>query len=593
MKYILNKDQVVELNEAAVAWEKSALGILTGTLLRPISWLRGSIKKGLKKQQINNQVKFWQVEYAKALKAVDTGESETPTTTSTSTEPNNSTEIPVLTTDLKNEILTGLKTESAKFKHVVGSLSDILKWDPLKIDLYKNEYVGIRNKFTKEKINVTFLYKALEYLPEIKKNFEKDEFVSNLEKINKLISAVESSNTVQEFIVIIKNNGAAFIKPLQIINNGLEAIVEDYNLIIEDFTDLQVNDTSEPQNATQEAPTTESMINEAVEGYKLPDSLQELISPEQLEALSKIKDIKELSFKQLNLERLNTIMYEAKFIINKAKNSKNKDRDDNSAELQKIWDVGVQNTNDYFQKVIDTEKVIKLVVGNADSNTKLTIQKEQETLNELQTLGADEVLEVGKSFNENKLYAFTTTISRQGSGTEKHILFMSPCKEFNEEINKDKYFFFRLFGGFKVDKKTNAITRVNIFTTLSNNTKMKTEFNDEQNSYYVCFTNLRPNKTFSNMFVYSNKGGIFFNNIIEKDVNNIRTKVVKGKDINKSLESILKISNVFKYNIDQRFIIDDQNVIDKKYTGIEMGDLKADQFINQAKKNHEDFLKLL
>ena len=48
MHNILTKEQVLLL-EKAVDWDKSALGILTNAMLRPISFLKGSIKKGIKK----------------------------------------------------------------------------------------------------------------------------------------------------------------------------------------------------------------------------------------------------------------------------------------------------------------------------------------------------------------------------------------------------------------------------------------------------------------------------------------------------------------------------------------------------------------
>ena len=55
MHNILNKEQVLLL-EKAVDWDKSALGILSKAILRPISFLTGSISKGIKKQQMNTLV---------------------------------------------------------------------------------------------------------------------------------------------------------------------------------------------------------------------------------------------------------------------------------------------------------------------------------------------------------------------------------------------------------------------------------------------------------------------------------------------------------------------------------------------------------
>ena len=48
MRNLLSKKEVLIL-EQAVEWNKSALGMLTNAVLRPISWLKGSIKRGVKK----------------------------------------------------------------------------------------------------------------------------------------------------------------------------------------------------------------------------------------------------------------------------------------------------------------------------------------------------------------------------------------------------------------------------------------------------------------------------------------------------------------------------------------------------------------
>lgn len=63
--------------------------------------------------------------------------------------------------------------------------------------------------------------------------------------------------------------------------------------------------------------------------------------------------------------RLNTLLYEANYIINKAKSNADKnDKDDHANALQRLWDVGIQNTNDYLQDVIDVQKVMSQVKRN-------------------------------------------------------------------------------------------------------------------------------------------------------------------------------------------------------------------------------------
>ena len=144
MKYLLTKEQVllkesILISEKAVDWNKSALGILTGAVLSPLSWLTGSIKKGIKKSQLNGLAIQWGLEYVKALEALDKnvdveqdagvadeGEGDTDTET-TPVAPVDDKAFKI-TEESKPKLLESLKKEQAYFDSINTVIKEMTGW---------------------------------------------------------------------------------------------------------------------------------------------------------------------------------------------------------------------------------------------------------------------------------------------------------------------------------------------------------------------------------------------------------------------------------------------------------------------------------
>lgn len=145
MKYLLTKEQLLSINEAAVSWDRSALGLLTKAVISPLTWLAGSIKKGLNKRRMSALTMQWGIEYVKALRALDlkldvqqdaelgdadvaeeTAPEETTTETHTET-PTDSTEFKI-TEKNKPELLKVLTDEAKYFSSLRAIVNGMSSW---------------------------------------------------------------------------------------------------------------------------------------------------------------------------------------------------------------------------------------------------------------------------------------------------------------------------------------------------------------------------------------------------------------------------------------------------------------------------------
>lgn len=640
MRNLLSKKEVLIL-EQAVEWNKSALGMLTNAVLRPISWLKGSIKRGVKKQQINTLVKQWGIEYVKAIHEVDKGEETSNSPEGFDSEPD------ILSDTDKTKLLPVIEKEFAALKAVKNDIQSIGTWT--NIDTKNKEFAVIKAKPSiKTKINSNNLEDILNKSVNIKNigDYKKDTIT-----VNTFLDSINKSETVRDFINHSKGIGYVN-KAIKTFLIALDDLLDTYELVTAELKNEEIG-ASKPDNATApqqnnktilktgdtikytkkdgsegvgkiddqtgvnkgfvkikvgtasfvikksqiKAKVNESyfIINEASE-YSLPARIENLLSPDDLERVKQIPDIKKKTYEHVNLIRLNTLLYEANYIINKAKTNANKnDKDDQSTVLQRLWDVGIQNTNDYLQDVIDVQKVMSQVKGTTDANTKKQIEEDQVKLDDYQKMNITETFPVGQKFDINRLYAFDGIFTGQNGKAVKVLLLMSPTVEFVEDVNSAKFYWFKVFGAYRFNAKTNKVERYNFFTNITQNKEIIINFNNKENAYYMAFRNLRPSVNASNLWIYSNKGGFFFNNTLKNNVDDVKLDVLNYKrdTFDKSTKEIAKVSNVFKFKIEQRFVLDDEYVNLNKYPGIQLKDLKSDQGVDNAKLNHEKLLKYL
>lgn len=569
MNKLLTKEEVIILKEAAVHWDDSALGMLTNALFRPISWLKGSIKRGIKKQQINNLVNQWGIEYVKAIKAVDMPEEDTVEDEIGTAED----EKIVLNQNSKIKYIEKLKHDNILLTNFLKSVPVIMSFDLLNQDPKNPQFLSVLNTFSK-----TLSNSLLELNSLLKDNDTIDvNKISEYHKyVNDFINAL-SKYKDQTISMWIKD---PFMKGGKKTIDSLKIKLED----LQDATNYLI-DTLEGKKEEEEQieESYRTFLNEANE-YSLPAGIEGLFPPANLEKIKQIDNIKEKTSEKLNFVRLNTIKYEAEAIINKAKNSK--DTEDNIAKLQETFDKGVLHINDYFQDVIDIDAVSTKVTGHVDAKLKDQVIKNQSQVDELQLLGLNEVIPVGGKFDIKKLYCFNTIIKGQNGKNRSFNLFVSPTAEY---IDKEEgVYWFKLMGAYNYDKKGNKIVRINPFKENTINKVIPNNFTNIQNAYYICFTGLKPGSKNTMMYVYSNKGNVFFNQKIDS-ADNLKSEIISEKN------KFLKIGNLFKVEHINRFSIEDEEVSNKKYPGIELNDIQIDKAeeLNNAKTNHEKITKFI
>lgn len=555
MKHILTKHQVLllenyvknniilEESKARVLWDQSALGILSNAVLRPISWLTGSIKKGIKKQQIDTLVKQWGIEYVNAIKSVDTGEKQQAKEEDTKEED-------TITKEEVKQLLKVISEQEQSLIEYKPILKQLLQLN--NIDVQDNEYKQIKQALSQISVDYSSILKL-----------NKEVTIPNTEKLEQYITQFQEnlkpyleSTDVRDFI----NNVGGINKVSQHTKNTIHLLEE-----IEDIFDISKNhfESNEKYRIILE--------NNA---YTLPNSITDIFPESYLNEIKSL-DKKDEITKAVNTVRLNTIMYEANYIIEQTKESKS----DNSVKLQKIWDVGIQNMNDYFQDVINIESVMATVNGRVDGGTKQLIENDQQRLSNLQNMKITETFPVGESFDEKSLYAFDCSIIGQNKKKLTTRILLTPTPKFARDIEGQKYYFFRLFGGYSWDKGNKRTTRINIFQNLTNNQSMINNFKSEDNAYYIGFVDTRPSDKGKNIYLYSDTGKIFHDNTVKEyadvtDFNNFD-----------------KIGNIMKISINQRFIIETENI--ESFPGITQNELTEIKGYKNSVTNHTLLIKKL
>lgn len=571
MKNLLSKERLL-IREAAVHWDDSIIGMLSKVITSPLSWLKGSIKKGVRRQQVNNLIVQWGMEYVKAIKAVDlpedasTGDGQTD-----GAQPQESAE---LTAEDRARYAGSLTTSFSDLKKITQILTPMKSWKFL--DTQGDAYAKIYQALSNITFNASDLASALKV---IKINEDTSKLSEYISTVNSFIEMIKKSKDVREFTLNIGD-----IQKFQLAIKKVMATLP----MLEDIFELTIRELK--GDTDDEEPVQESLIVEASE-YSLPGKIEDLFDADMLEEIKQVDGIKLKTREKLNIVRLNTIRYEANYIIEKAGKS---EKADNQAKLKKIWEQGILNTNDYFQDVIDVDYVMEHATGNVDAKTAETIQQQQGAVDQVLQLGLSEVLAVGTKFDVKAIYAFQGVLRGQNGKSSSQVLFMSPTDDFAEQNDGSKYFVFKLLGSYRYNRKTKLIERFNTFAGLTSNAKLMNNFNNEENSYYVMMTTLRPG-TMSDMFVYSNTGKYFFNQDIVPDVADVADGIRKFKEstMTQTLKQLGPASNVFRFKINQRFLVDSNEIANKRYPGVQLSDGTKDKDVQIAKTNHAKLLNII
>lgn len=340
----------------------------------------------------------------------------------------------------------------------------------------------------------------------------------------------------------------------------------------------------------------------------IPTRVEELMDIDTIKKLASIPNIKSKTGKLINYQKLDKLKYESEYLIDKTRVGVAKEKDlttrtkvegETTADLEREWNLWLKSVNDYFQGVVDVDAVIAKAQARVDNKTKQTVIAQQNELNNLQNMGFDEAVTNLSKLDIKKLYAFNVNIKGQNNKTltNKYLL-LSPTKVIINDADNDTYYWFKFFGFYEYSKKTNKIVRMNLFNDLARNKKIPNNFENIQNNYYVCFRNIRVTGKSVNMFVYSFKGKVFFNddiydNIDDQLANNIKQELDKDKvkDFTSSLKSWRTFGNTFTLLINNKFLVDTDNL--KLYPGIELNDLTNDVNLDKAQKNHNKLINIL
>jgi len=604
MDKILSKKDYLLYKEAAVHWNDSILKSATKALFSPLSWLKGSIKKGLKKQQIKGLISQWEIEYMNAIKKVDlnTKSSEEENTEDENTEGENELNLKISEED-KTKLLSELNIEFDNIKTIHEVLSDLYTVTTIDDKLFNDS----KNKITNKKINLD-LFDDLYVNYKINLKIDYQIYDDPISVINQFITDLHlaSHKSAKDFIKDSTKGDPK--KYLEIKKSNCDKLYKLYSSIIDKINNIKPTSDDDSDDDTNESMAYNIILNEFYSNYTIneagllkkavakvrqakDDLVSEMFPEEYMEKALSIPNIKELTKNNLNYIRLNQIKYEANYII---ENSKNGDKDQ-GPELKKMFDLGIFNINDYFQDVIDIDNVNNKVTGKVDQQTQDNISSQYASVNDLQNMGITEVFTDSK-FDKRKFYAFNGLFTGQIGKSSTVTIIMSPIDDYIIDNKGQKHFMFKLFGSYKYDKKTKKTIRINPFEILTSSTKIKNNFKDKEYSYYIALNNLRPGKSLP-VFIYSNKGGFFMNDeidTVENKKNDIINKTKNAKNSDEKIKSLTdEKSNIFKFKINQRFILSDDIIKNNKFPGLQLNDAKSSNNDIKARTNHENLMKII
>jgi hypothetical protein len=372
-KNLLNREQLQLITEKAVDWDKSFVGSLTGGIGNAFKFIGKKIDKKFKLNKINGLVMQWGTEYVKALQAIDLNLDVKQTTDDgDDTEDSNvqDTNKVEITEQNKAEYLKYLTTDIKALQEIQKSIHSIITF--VAFPELNKALPNIVDTVTDNKKLLDEEQHIIKLVANVK-DIDSKVFISNYDLVIEIIdlfintkardslsllNLLKLSNTtdIKKFSDIVLEK----LKPFNIVING-------YNETIKFINEFK----PEAQPVKDGQAQKESLLIKEAAAFEIPKTVEELLDKADLLKFELMPDIKKKTLDKINLIALNTILYEANYIIEKVKKSNGKGEDTTSDELQRAWDLGVKNINNYFQKVIDIKAVM-------DSVKDATIDKSTE-----------------------------------------------------------------------------------------------------------------------------------------------------------------------------------------------------------------------
>ena len=648
MGRLLNREQVYLISEKAVDVSQSASGVLANLAMKPISLLIGSIKKHYRKQQLDALIMQWAGEYAKAVKpeleekpsgepvsAQDATDTEVASSSGEIPNIDDVTKIPADQPEVATKnIIAELQKDIASLSKIQamvkklpsnGIMDDTIfrqfkkefgELETLYFEEYMNDLKGVVAQEDLDAINAniktynTFI-EALYNAPnaaKVKQVFQstfKQVYQSKLDEIKIVLVKINQQLKTVLYVLQQKEQKPAEQKPAEQQTDTAatpQAEPKAGDAIQTQGTFLPVRGDKGRMVSTNPAKTGKTnasfsfgehfqLLTEAK--YVIPREPNELISEIDLSQLVKENPkIKEEATKRVNLKRLDILLYEAQFILNKTRTSGAADKPgETNADLQRVWDIGIKKINDYFQSVIDVDSVMKQVKPEADQKKKDQLVKDEAQISNLENMNITEVFKVGEKFDPNKVYAFDCTVTGIKSITTT--LLVSPTTKFVDDNSDTTQYWFKLLGAYRYDEKSKKTMKINIFKSIVSNQKII-----NNNTYhYLAMRNLRPStNSGSYAFLYSNFGNIYYNNEEYKDTAVISKELTdlagQGKFSDKA-KNLMKTGNSLRIKMHQRFFVDDKDIQAGKFPGIDAGKINDDKNIDKSKKNNQLLMDIL
>jgi len=637
---MLNRDQIRKLveseliQERTVNWDKSLMGRTTNGVLGLFSMMKGKIKASFNQAKMKSLVQNWGVEYLRALQSVEKNLPAPDASDGANPLEVDREEVAHIV-DSKLVDKAELNAEKAKIAKTKKALETLLKavqstkswgsvnndqgWSKM-IESTKNELIkldgddlSVFSAFLidpKEQASADVLIESvLKVVDAFKKEgasvqqfkqsigmkepngSNKSFFTEAIEKLveslQKLISMHDDASVfIQNWLMV-----ADSMADLEKTPNDLEKIkVRDQNLI-KYFTGQSVKHLDQYGNLIEDymskvgAKLNERLILEA-KGVKIEKWIEEIVDGVDLEAFANEPDIKKRTLEKIDFKMLDIIKYQANFILDKISNSSGPEKSQ-LPEVKKTWELGLKQLNQLFQDVIDTDKVMQNVKPDvASSEVKAQLKEADSAIDKLKKFNIDEALPAsGGKFISNRLYLFNINIQTyKGAKITNKFIALSPLAELIEETDGQTFYWHKVFGQYDVINGT--IQRQNLFEGITASTSLINNFDGQENSYFMAFERQAASKSYSPVYVYSNKGSIFWGTKIFKELSTgAKSTISKAKD------QQFKLGPVFNFKINARYSIENDKI--QNFPGVDQLDLKSEKFVDQAKKNHSELLTLL
>lgn len=565
---LLTKEQVYikSINEKAVHWDKSILGLLVNTILSPFSWLKNL--KGAKKNQLKIMSMQWGAEYATALDKVLSEVSSDKNTKTDNNEESDGEELKMSIEDIteyKKSVKEYLLLNSDKFKEFETFVANLNR-DPL--DLFK-DYTNLAIYDTVYDKKQELIFSTIETFKDIYFNtFNSNEIISTLKKLTDQLNKLKIKSATEL--------NSDKINELPVLKDIYKKYVYELNQFYDNLTKLNMKQFNESYIINEDNNVKVSTTNSKAE---LPDNVKELY-PEALLAEAKdIKDIKIKTSKHINFASLNTIRYQANYLINSV--------DKGQDVLRKTFEENILQVNDYFQHVIDTKLVMSKATGQVDADTENAIEKSQSTLNEMEQLGIEEI-KVDSQFLDTEVYAFHVNLKGgKGKGAFQAVLFLSPIKSKVFSINKE-HFLMKYLGAYRINKDK-KVELWDPFEQLIVSSQLKNKLSSDKYKFnYLLLSGLRPNskRYFCSYLLEFKKEAYLLNSddIVKVDEYNFQ-EVIKENG-SETLQELLARNTGFTYSIYQRYNVSKEKIDSNFYPEFNTELLEdKDQIIFQNFKN--------